>query len=149
MLLQSKFQSSTLIYSTLIRAEFIIRKKARKAMPFFWLFSFRGENRVSIFACERLGHLELLLYLNGPSMGPIFFFHFLLAFSHFCSRFHVSARVFMFRLAFSHFGSRFHVSARVFTFRLAFSRFGSRFHVSARSFMFRLTFSCFGSLLGK
>ena len=48
---------------------FIIRKKARKAMPFLWLFSFRGENRVSIFAWERLGHLELLLYLNEAVHG--------------------------------------------------------------------------------
>merc|ERR1712212_78805 len=47
----------------------LIRKKARKAMPFFWLFSFRGENRVSIFACGQFGHLSALGYLNGAVHG--------------------------------------------------------------------------------
>ena len=48
---------------------FLIRKKARKAMPFLWLFSFRGENRVSIFAWERLGHLEDLLSYDGAVLA--------------------------------------------------------------------------------
>merc|ERR1712212_988410 len=47
----------------------VIRKKARKAMPFLWFFSFRGENRVSIFAWERFRHLEALLYHNEAVHG--------------------------------------------------------------------------------
>ena len=39
----------------------LIRKKARKAMPSLWLFSFRAGNRVSIFAWGNLGDLEDLL----------------------------------------------------------------------------------------
>ena len=47
----------------------IIRKKARKAMPFFWLFSFRGENRVSIFAWGIFRHLGPLGYHNEAIHG--------------------------------------------------------------------------------
>ena len=47
----------------------LIRKKARKAMPFLWLFSFRAGNRVSIFAWERFGDLSALLYHNEAVHG--------------------------------------------------------------------------------
>ena len=46
---------------TTIFLHYFVQKKARKAMPFLWLFSFRAGNRVSIFACGNLRQPEHLL----------------------------------------------------------------------------------------